>query len=120
MSYEDLKNLEIKTNNLLIFIIIDIVYNLNNLSIKLLNQCLLIIILLIILINIFPIINHYIGGADIKIFLLLIPIIGNEVISLILISSFLGLLYSIIKQQKKIPFIPFINLGLIILEAKML
>lgn len=56
-----------------------------------------------------------IGGADIKILCSLILYGGiNLVIIVLFISSIFGILYSLIMNQKKIAFVPFIWIGYLI------
>ncbi len=120
MSYEDIKYMEIKNKNLIYLLVIDILVNINNFTNIGSLEYILFIVALISLIAIFPLINKYIGGADIKLFLLLVPLIGKKIIVLILISSLLGLIYSVVNKKQMIPFIPFITIALLILEVNYL
>ena len=54
-----------------------------------------------------------IGGADIKILLILFGIYGVNILNIIIISSMIAIIYIIIFQKKIIPFVPFITLGVI-------
>ena len=67
---------------------------------------------IIMIILLYRYIENIIGGADLVIFLLLYSrygfIIANKVL---FIAALAGFFYSIVKQKKKIRFIPFIFIG---------
>lgn len=58
-----------------------------------------------------------VGGADVKILFSLILYGGiGPLIGILFISSLLGIGYSLIKKQKKIPYVPFIWIGYLIVN----
>lgn len=117
MSYEDIQKLEIKDNSIYMLLAVDMIILLSSFS----NNFLIVYILIVILtILMYPLFSKYIGGGDIKVLLLLFPIIKEDILPLILVSSLLGLVFSILQKSKIIPFIPFITVGFILLEVKKL
>lgn len=54
---------------------------------------------------------NLIGGADIKILLILMAFFGNMFPYILFFSTLLALLFIFIKKCKRIPFVPFICIG---------
>lgn len=52
-----------------------------------------------------------IGGADIKIFCILLLLGYLKLLYIVITASFLGIIYCLIRKQSKIPFVPFIWIG---------
>lgn len=105
MSIQDVKKLEITTLSQIILLLACL---LNITTIK----------YFIVLLIIFWIINHLfkekIGGADLKVFLMLSLVYGEAILYIIMISTIVAIPICIIYQ--KIPFIPFITIGVICLN----
>ena len=61
-------------------------------------------------------IKKKIGGADLKIISILTIFFGPNIVYILFYSSFIALIYILIKRNKKIkiPFVPFIFLGVLI------
>lgn len=59
--------------------------------------------------------KNKIGGADIKIFIYLYLVFKFDVLFIMMISAFLGIIFILLTKKKKIPFIPFITVGVLIL-----
>lgn len=57
--------------------------------------------------------SNKIGGADVKIFSCLSFYFGYKIYVVMIISSLIGLLYCIFSNVNKIPFVPFITLGVL-------
>lgn len=55
--------------------------------------------------------EKYIGGGDLKLISILFIGAGMQIIVILFIATMLGLIYGLIRQSKKIPFVPFLWLG---------
>lgn len=55
--------------------------------------------------------KQYVGGADFKIISILLVGYGSQVIEITFFASLFGLIYCLLTQKKKIPFVPFIAIG---------
>lgn len=55
--------------------------------------------------------KQYVGGADFKIISILLVGYGSQVIEIVFFASLFGLIYCLLTQKKKIPFVPFIAIG---------
>ncbi len=56
-------------------------------------------------------VNKWIGGADIKIFCILTLYNFTYALAGFYIATGLGLIYALVKNKKRIPFVPFIWIG---------
>lgn len=105
MSIQDIKTQEVNTISQLILLVICI-FNYTNIV-----YFLLLLIIFIILNKLF---RDKMGGADYKILLMLSLVYGYQILYIILIACISAVPFSI--KEIKIPFIPFITLGVICLN----
>ena len=61
-------------------------------------------------------IENKIGGADIKILLILTTIFGFNILYIIMISTMLAIICAVNKKNKPLPFVPFITAGVILCQ----
>ncbi len=106
MSISDIKNFEIKNNQLLFLLLISLTFIKKENILFVFSFCLLLFV-----IGIFS--QKYIGGGDIKIFILLTIIFDVNIIYIFLFSSSSALIYCYCFNKKKVPFVPFILLSTI-------
>lgn len=104
MSIEDIRTYKVSDKlQLLLFILCCINYK---------PQSIIVLALLYALNIIFyKLIAEFIGGADIKIFLSLLLVLGQNLIEVILIASLTAMCFCIILKKQKIYFVPFITFG---------
>lgn len=102
MSYFDLKTQEIPNCLLLFFI-------------PLLNFKFEALIIFFLLLLFFQYLENYIGGADLKIFLLMYCCLNFfDFITWLMISCLIALAYMLITQKQKIVLLPCLSIGLVV------
>ena len=61
--------------------------------------------------------NNKIGGADLKIIIMLSLSYGQKIFLIIFLSSTVGILYILMRREnKEVPFIPFLTIGVILCQ----
>ena len=64
-----------------------------------------------------PLLKQKIGGADLKVIIMLSLIYGQKIFLIIFLSSTIGILYVLIKREnEEVPFIPFLTIGVILCQ----
>lgn len=117
MSIEDIKTMTVKVKNLYILFSVEVFI----LIVKYINQNSIIenikvfIITTVIGVILYYLFKGEIGGGDIKLLIILSLFFQKNIINIIFYASLLGIVYSIIikNKKRKIPFIPFIEGGII-------
>ncbi len=107
MSISDIKNMEIKNYQILILFNVSLLFIEKENIFFIFSFCLILFLIGMIF-------QKYIGGGDIKVFILLTIIFKINIIYIFLFSSFFALIYCIFNSKKKVPFIPFILLSTLI------
>lgn len=107
MSISDIKNMEIKNYQLIMLLIVSLNF------LKKGNIFILFSFSFLLLLIAYRF-QNYIGGGDIKVFILLSIIFKMRIILIMFLSSLIALMYCFLLKKKKVPFIPFIFISTII------
>lgn len=116
MTITDLKVFEIKNSDqllLLIFSMTIIILQQNYITLLIVIS---IFILLELLLRFKPMILTKIGGGDLKVLLMITLSFGQLITYILLIASSTAIVFSLLFKKNKIPFIPFITLGVIVCQ----
>ncbi len=107
MSISDIKSMEIKNYQIFILFGTSLLFIEKENIFFIFSFCLILFLLGMIF-------QKYIGGGDIKVFIILTIIFKQNILFVFLFSSSLALLYCIFNKKKKVPFIPFILISTLI------
>lgn len=59
-------------------------------------------------------VENYIGGADLKLIAIIYLGAGLQILPILIVASICGMIFGLIRKQKRIPFVPFLWLGVTI------
>lgn len=108
MSYKDIKTYEVPLHSQVLLAICSLIFS--DLTVQSMESFSILFILFMVLLLLR---NDMIGGADIKILLILSIVFKFQIYEIMLISSLTAGVYAVISKRRKIPFIPFITWGVL-------